>query len=66
MTTVVLGKKGDRITVITQQYLCGLYVALYKEGTKIPTQLSIDMKEKEYHKMVRRKNKWVPEESTVL
>lgn len=54
MRTVVICKDGKKRTVMTQQYVSGLYVAIYEEGKAIPTQLVSTLKEVEYHRFVRK------------
>jgi len=67
MTTVILNDKKERLTIITRQYLSGLYVAIYMEnGSRIPEQMVSNMKEKAYHKRLRKTCDWISEESTVL
>lgn len=67
MTTVILNNKGERLTMITCQYISGLYIAMYREnGSKIPEQTASKLKEKTFHKRLRKDFKWIPEESTIL
>lgn len=53
MQTVVKTEK-NRYKIITQQYLTGLYVAIYRNGEAIPTQLTSHEKEERYHKKLRK------------
>jgi hypothetical protein len=55
MVTVIMCKDGKKRTVITQQYVCGLYVAIYKEGVAIPDQLTSKYKEVDFHRRLRKK-----------
>jgi len=57
MITVVLCKDGKKRKVITQQYVSGLYIAIYEEGKAIPTQLTSKLKEVDYHRFVRKQMK---------
>lgn len=55
MTTTLKDKKSGKIvSFVTQQYVVGLYVALYTEGNSIPLQGSSRMKEIVYHKGLRK------------
>jgi hypothetical protein len=54
MQTVFIGEDGKVRTIITRQYVVGLYVAVYKEGEAIPAQLSSKMAEMDFHLKVRR------------
>ena len=71
MTTVIKTDKG-KLKFITQQYVTGLYVALYKEGCSMPDQLSSHLTEEDFHKKMReqigKKNNhtFVEEESTTI
>lgn len=68
MVTVLL-HKDKKVTIITQQYEVGLYVAVYEEGNQIPVHQGGSLKkEVTYHKEIRKKNKeeFLPKESTEI
>jgi hypothetical protein len=54
-TTLTIKKNGKTATMsfITQQYVCGLYVAIYTKGQAIPEQTGASMTEYEYHRSLR-------------
>jgi hypothetical protein len=70
ITTVIL--KGKELKVITQQYVVGCYVAVYKQDHAIPDQMGIDIPEKDFHIEVRNgkffkgKVKVIAEKSSVI
>lgn len=68
MQTVFMGKEDNKKRkVITQQYKCGLYVAIYTEGNQIPDQLSSEYKEKDFHRRLRKKiPDYIKEESSEI
>jgi len=69
MITTIKPKAGGtpfRVKVVTQQYGCGLYIAMYRGDSVIPLQETSTMKEKAYHKLLRKKHDWEKGESTVL
>jgi len=64
-------KSKPKQQFITQQYECGLYVAIYTDGERIPDQFGSRMTEEKFHKELRasintRKATFVEKESTVL
>ena len=63
-TTIIRG--GQQYKVITQQYICGLYVAIYSNDNEILQQLASRLKEATLHKRLRKQNEWVPDKSTVI
>ncbi len=66
MQTIIPTKDG-KDTIITQQYISGLYVAIYKEGNAIPIQISSKLKEKAFHKKLRKNNlNFIQAESSII
>ena len=56
MQTVFMGKEdGKKRKVITQQYISGLYIAIYEENKPIPVQTTSTMREVDYHRGLRKK-----------
>lgn len=56
MVTVFQSKILNRkIRTITQQYYCGLYIASYVEGSKIPIQTGSKKDELRFHKDLRKR-----------
>lgn len=54
MTTVLKNKEtGKIVSFITEQYMLGLYVAVYTKGVTIPEQTGSTLSEFEYHKTLR-------------
>jgi len=72
MTTVIKMKKtGKIVRFITQQYMVGLYVAIYTDGQRIPDQSVSKMEQVKFHRRLRKdivKNKdtFLKEESDPL
>ena len=72
MITVIQAKKtGKKDKFFTQQYACGLYVAVYHQGIPTPDQFGDKRSEKEFHEQLRkalnkREATLITEESTVL
>jgi len=68
-TTLIIKKK--KVSFLTQQYVTGLYFALYTDGIQVPQQGVSDLKEDDFHRSLREsakknKDKFVLEEPTVL
>lgn len=58
---------GKTITIITQQYVTGLYVAIYEKGNPIPTQASSQKEEVAYHRWLRKKYPgYIKESSSII
>jgi len=68
MQTVFIEKgDGKKRNIITQQYVSGLYVAIYKEGSAIPIQLASKQKETAFHRRLRKKiPDYIKEDSTKI
>lgn len=72
VTTIKVKKTGKKDKFLTQQYVCGLYVAIYHEGDPLPEQLGHkEDNEKKFHEQLReaidkKKATLITEESTVL
>jgi hypothetical protein len=55
MTTAFKCKKTKKdVRFITQQYECGLYVAIYHQGQPIPDQTGSTLDEAAFHKKLRK------------
>jgi len=52
-TTFKVKKTGKTLSIITQQYECGLYVAVYTKGQQIPEQSGSTMKQDVFHRKLR-------------
>jgi len=66
MITVIPAPDGKN-KFITQQYEMGLYIAVYQEGSTMPIQTSSSMKEKAFHKKLRKQcPDFILEESSVI
>lgn len=63
MITTIIGDDGYEHSVVTQQYQVGLYVIIDSDPSQ---QGGVDMEEKEYHEMLRKEYKFIPEKSSVL
>ena len=65
VTTVIID--GEKFRFITQQYIVGLYVAVYKEGHSLPDQGSSRLKEADFHRKIRKSYPdFIKEESSIL
>jgi hypothetical protein len=55
MTTVIKIKKTSKIVrFITQQYITGLYVAVYTDGHRLPDQSVSKMEQVKFHRKLRK------------
>lgn len=56
-TTTAFKVKGNpkMVRFVTQQYVTGLYVAIYTEGDPLPVQSGSDLKEVDFHRELRKK-----------
>lgn len=52
MITVINDKELGKVTIVTQQYQVGLYVAIYK-NKRLINQFGSNLKEAAYHRKVR-------------
>jgi len=67
MQTVYKEDDGNKRIFITQQYETGLYIAIYREGSARPDQMSAKIKEVPFHRRLRkRRPDFIKEESSVL
>ena len=68
MVTVVNDKKMGPLAFTTQQYVTGLYLAVYQNGKSMPiTQTGLKVfDEVKFHKDLRKDNDWDKDNSSVL
>lgn len=72
ITTIQPKAKGNpKQQFITKQYECGLYVAVYTDGERIPDQFATSVTEEKFHKDLRahintRKATFIKKESTSI
>lgn len=53
MTTTIKTKAGPKLRFVTEQYVVGLYLAVYKEGESIPEQTYLNVEQVKFHKDIR-------------
>lgn len=63
MITTIIDDKHKEHKIVTRQYQVGTYVIIDNDPAK---QFGISMSEIKYHKYIRKRNNWIPDESTVL
>jgi len=61
--TTIIEDEGSEFTFITQQYVSGLYVAIYEAG-ELVEQFGIVAKEEDFHRELRVNYKYDKERST--
>ena len=63
MITIIIDDKHKEHKIVTQQYLVGICVIIDNDPAQ---QFGISMSEVKYHKYIRKRNNWIPDESSVL
>ena len=60
----IIEDEGNELKVITQQYVSGLYVAIYK-GDELVDQFGLEETEEDFHRELRVNYKYDKERSTL-
>ena len=63
MITTIIDDKHKEHKIVTQQYQVGTYVIIDNDPAQ---QFGVNMSEVKYHKGLRKRNNWIPDESSVI
>ena len=63
MITTIIDNEHKEHKIVTQQYQVGTYVIIDNDPAQ---QFGVNTSEVKYHKLLRKRYNWIPDESTIL